>query len=139
MSVQLEFCAFVTQSRERTPPGARSQPWRNVGAGASAPAAAVFPPEYDTGWIKEHGRLTRWRIQTVGVSPEEIGLCGCWLLILVERWQQLVRRGRVIRESVEYAGYCSSVAPGQYPAEQLLGFIRGHGAAMENGSHYRRV
>ncbi|WP_423432520.1 hypothetical protein [Limisphaera sp. 4302-co] len=97
-----------------------------------------FPPESDTGWIKEQGRLVRWRIQTVVVSPEQIGLCGCWLLILVERWQQLVRRGRVMRESVEYAWYCSSVAPGQYTAAQLLGFIQGHWAAMENGSHYRR-
>gem|GEM_PF-3789419 len=110
MSVQLEFCAFVTQSRERTPPGARSQPWRNVGAGASAPAAAVFPPESDTGWIKEHGRLVRWRIQTVVVSPEEIGLCGCWLLMLVRRDHQHLRRGKVIRQSVEYAWYCSSAA-----------------------------
>lgn len=74
----------------------------------------------------------------MAVSPEEIGLCGCWQLILVERRQQPVRQGRVIRKSVEHAWYCSSVAPGQYTAEQLLGLIRGHWAAMENGSHYRR-
>ncbi|MGA4645055.1 hypothetical protein [Limisphaera sp. 4302-co] len=83
------------------------------GAGASAPAAAVFPPEYDAGWIKQHGRLVRWRIQTVVARPEEIGLCGYWLLMLVRRDQQHLRRGRVIRRSVEYAWHCSSAAWGK--------------------------
>jgi len=42
-----------------------------------------FPPEYDTGWLKEHGRLVRWRIQSVSLSPEEAGLCGCWQFLAV--------------------------------------------------------
>jgi hypothetical protein len=42
-----------------------------------------FPSEYDTGWSKEHGRLVRWRVQRVALSPEEAGLCGCWQFIAV--------------------------------------------------------
>ena len=42
-----------------------------------------FPSEYDTGWTKEHGRLVRWRLQRVTVSPEEAGLCGCWQFLAV--------------------------------------------------------
>jgi len=30
-----------------------------------------FPPEYDTGWTKEHGRLTRWLLQRASLSPHE--------------------------------------------------------------------
>src|SRR3974377_1001467 len=40
-----------------------------------------FPSEYDTGWSKEHGRLVRWRVQRVTVSPEEAGFCGCLQLL----------------------------------------------------------
>ena len=32
-------------------------------------------PEYDTGWLKEHGRLVRWRIQRVSVSPRRSPAC----------------------------------------------------------------
>src|SRR5512135_2918418 len=55
-----------------------------------------FPPEYDTGWLKEHGRLVRWRIQRVGLSPEEAGLCGCWQFLAVWRERQELRAGKVV-------------------------------------------
>jgi len=97
-----------------------------------------FPPEYDTGWTKEHGRLVRWRIQRVSVSPEEAGLCGCWQFIAVWREQKKLRRGNIIEETQEYSFYCTSAAPKQYCAQRLLQFIRDHWSASENGSHYRR-
>jgi len=100
--------------------------------------SVFFPAEYDTGWLKEHGRLVRWRLQRKSLSPEEAGLCGCWQLLAVWRQRQELRQGRVIKESEEYAFYCTSAAPQQYGAEQLLGFIRGHWSASENGAHYRR-
>ena len=96
------------------------------------------PSEYDTGWSKEHGRLVRWRIQRVSVSPEEAGLCGCWQLIAVWREQKKLRQGEVIEEHEEYSFYCTSAAPKQHTAQQLLQFIRDHWAAIENGAHYRR-
>jgi len=79
-----------------------------------------FPSEFDTGWVKEHGRLVRWRIQTKGVTPEEAGLCGCWQLVAVWRERQELRRGKVVDQSEEYSFYATSAAPGQYTAQQLL-------------------
>lgn len=54
------------------------------------------------------------------------------------RERQELRRGKVVATSEEYAFYCTSAAPNQYTAEQLLQAIRDHWGASENGSHYRR-
>lgn len=97
-----------------------------------------FSAEYDTGWHKEHGRLVRWRLQRVSVSPEEASLCGCWQFLAVWRERQELRAGKVTEQSQEYAFYCTSAAPKQYSAQQLLQAIRDHWGASENGSHYRR-
>lgn len=97
-----------------------------------------FSAEYDTGWHNEHGRLVRWRLQRVSVSPEEAGLCGCWQFLAVWRERQELRAGKVTEQSEEYAFYCTSAAPKQYSAQQLLQAIRDHWGASENGSHYRR-
>jgi len=80
----------------------------------------------------------RWRIQRVSVSPEEAGLCGCWQFIAVWRQRQELRGGKVIDACEEYAFYCTSAAPSQYSARQLLQAIRAHWGASENGAHYRR-
>ena len=82
--------------------------------------------------------MTRWRLQRVSVSPEEAGLCGCWQFIAVWREQKKLRRGQVLQESQEYSFYCTSAAPTQYSARQLLQSIRDHWSAIENGAHYRR-
>ena len=97
-----------------------------------------FPSEHDTGWTKEHGRLVRWRLQRVSLSPEEAGLCGCWQFVAVWRERKELRQGKLIEESQEYSFYCTSVAKGQHSAEQLLQGIRDHWSASENGAHYRR-
>jgi predicted transposase YbfD/YdcC len=80
----------------------------------------------------------RWRIQRVNLSPEEAGLCGCWQWLAVWRERQELRQGKVTKESQEYSYYCTSAAPDQYSAGQLLQAIRDHWAAIENGAHYRR-
>lgn len=80
----------------------------------------------------------RWRLQRVSLSPEEAGLCGCWQFLSVWRQRQELRAGKVTQASEEYAFYCTSAAPDQYSARQLLQAIRDHWAATENGSHYRR-
>jgi len=82
--------------------------------------------------------LVRWRLQRKSVSPEEAGLCGCWQLVAVWRERQELRGGKVINSAEEYAFYCTSAAPQQYSARQLLQAIRDHWSASENGSHYRR-
>ena len=80
----------------------------------------------------------RWRLQRVSLSPEEAGLCGCWQFLAVWRERQELRGGKVTQQSQEYAFYCTSAAPMQYSAGQLLQAIRDHWAASENGAHYRR-
>jgi hypothetical protein len=77
-------------------------------------------------------------MQRVSVSPEEAGLCGCWQFLAVWRERQELRRGQVVASSEEYAFYCTSAAPKQYSAQQLLQAIRDHWGATENGAHYRR-
>ena len=49
------------------------------------PAQQAFPPDEAVAWGKGHHRLDRRRISRVAVSPEEIGLCGCWEVIAVQR------------------------------------------------------
>ena len=80
----------------------------------------------------------RWRLQRVSLSPEEAGLCGCWQFLAVWRERQELRQGKVTQQSEEYSFYCTSAAPGQYSAPQLLEIIRSHWSSSENGSHYRR-
>jgi predicted transposase YbfD/YdcC len=82
--------------------------------------------------------LVRWRLQRGSVSPEEAGLCGCWQFIAVWRERQELRQGKVTEQSEEYSFYCTSAAPKQYSARQLLQAIRDHWSACENGAHYRR-
>jgi len=82
--------------------------------------------------------LARWRLQRVSLSPEEAGLCGCWQFLAVWREQKKLYKGQVMAELDEYSFYCTSAAHGQYSAQRLLEFIRGHWSAIENGAHYRR-
>ncbi len=97
-----------------------------------------FSPEYDSGWEKEHGRLQRWRVQRVSVTPEEAGLCGCWQFLAVWRERQHLYKGKVIKETEEYSFYTVSFVREERSAQQLAADIRGHWNASETGSHYRR-
>jgi hypothetical protein len=73
----------------------------------------------------------------VAVSPEEIGLCGCWQVIAVQR--ERIPLGLPPQPvSVETGYYATSLSHLQHPDQELLKIIRDHWAAIENGSHYRR-
>lgn len=54
------------------------------------------------------------------------------------RDRKTLRQGKVIEQSQEYSFYATSLVAEEATAEQLAHFIRGHWAACENGSHYRR-
>lgn len=47
--------------------------------------ASFFPDPTAVKWEKDHVRLCSWRIARQAVTPEEIGLCGCWQVLAVER------------------------------------------------------
>ena len=88
-------------------------------------------------WEKEHGRLDRRRIARVAVSPQEIGLCGCWQVIAVERYSQDQNKSKE-SASLEIGCYATSLSMEQHDDATMLALIRGHWSAIENGTHYRR-
>lgn len=110
-------------------------------ASSSAPNASWprrrFPPDDQVAWEKGHGCLVRRRLKRLTVTPEEIGLCGCWQIIAVRR--ERIELGRHAGPPTdEIACYVISAVATQYDEAELLALIRGHWDAIENGTHYRR-
>ena len=97
----------------------------------------LFPPDADTEWEKGHHRLDRRRLKRVAVSPEEIGLCGCWQVIAVRR-ERMPLGPKAAPPSDEIGYYAASLEVATLSDQELLAAIRGHWDAVENGSHYRR-
>ena len=100
-------------------------------------AQEAFPPENQVAWEKGHGRLDRRRLKRVPVTPEEIGLCGCWQVIAVRR-EHIGLSHIAGPPTDEIAYYCTNAVAAQYAPDELLAAIRGHWDASENGTHYRR-
>jgi len=73
----------------------------------------------------------------VAVTPEEIGLCGCWQVIAVERYSQDKNQPKE-SASLEIGCYATSLALQEQDDAAMLALIRGHWSAIENGTHYRR-
>ena len=73
----------------------------------------------------------------MAVSPEQIGLCGCWQVIAVERYSQDPNKPQE-STSPEIGCYASSLSLDQRNDTELMSTIRGHWSAIENGTHYRR-
>lgn len=97
----------------------------------------LSPPDDQVEWDKGHGRLDRRRLKRATVTPEEIGLSGCWQVIAVRRERiELGRKAGPPTDVIAY--YCTSAVAAQYSEAELLSAIRGHWDASENGTHYRR-
>jgi len=80
--------------------------------------------------------LVRRRIKTFDVSPEEIGLCGCWRIAAVERVTIDLTKPKDQQQPVtEIAYYVTSRTRQEMSEEALLAAIVGHWAAIENGTH----
>lgn len=73
----------------------------------------------------------------MAVSPEEIGLCGCWQVIAVQR-ESLDLCQPDAQPTVEVGYYASSLSLAQRDDAAIAALIRGHWSAIENGTHYRR-
>jgi hypothetical protein len=71
------------------------------------------------------------------VSPEEIGLCGGWQVIAVERQSQDLTEPDD-PASLEIGCYATSLTVEEREDAGLLAAIRGHWSAIENGTPYRR-
>ena len=115
-------------------------PWVMTGtptadANNTCSPSRVSPPQ--SRWEKEHGRLDRRRIARVAVTPEEIGLSGCWQVIAVERYSQNQNQPKEAA-SLEIGCYATSLAVKESDDAAVMALIRGHWSAIENGTHYRR-
>jgi len=73
----------------------------------------------------------------VTVTPEEIGLCGCWQVIAVERYSQDKNQPKE-SASRQIGCYATSLALQEQDDAAMSALIRGHWSAIENGTHYRR-
>ena len=96
-----------------------------------------FPPEAQAQWEKHHDRLERRHLARVAVSPEEIGLVGCWQVIAVKRERILLDPAEP-RTEPEVGCYATRLAHGEMDSEEISAVIRDHGSAIENGVHHRR-
>lgn len=77
------------------------------------------------------------RIKVQSVTPEEIGLCGCWQILAVERTVlDLSNPGE--DPSVETGYYVTSREEAEMAPDQLLQASIDHWAAIENGTHWVR-
>jgi hypothetical protein len=73
----------------------------------------------------------------VAVSPEEIGLCGCWQVVAVERYSQPHHQPKE-SASIEIGCYATSLTFNQRDDAGMMALIRAHWSAIENDTHYRR-
>jgi len=71
------------------------------------------------------------------VTPEAIGLCGCWQVIAVQR-ESLDLGQPDAKPTLEVGDYASSLSLAQRDEASVAAAIRGHWSAIENGTHYRR-
>jgi len=78
----------------------------------------------------------RRRIKTLEVSPEEIGLCGCWRIAAVERVTIDLSLPLAQQQPVtEIAYYVGSRTKEELDDKAMLSAIVGHWDAIENGTH----
>ena len=81
--------------------------------------------------------MERRRLKRCAVTPEEIGLCGCWQVVAVRR--ERIPLGPCPKPPSDEIGYyATSVADRELTDDDLLEVIRGHWSAIENGVHHRR-
>lgn len=73
----------------------------------------------------------------MSVTPEDIGLCGCWQVIAVRREREELNP-QAEEPSDEIGYYATSLTVEETTDDELMEIIRGHWSAIENGVHHRR-
>jgi predicted transposase YbfD/YdcC len=71
------------------------------------------------------------------IDPSTVGLAGAAQLIRIRRRVQTIRKGQVIKETIEIAYLVTSLWGEEASPEQLLEWARVHWS-IENGQHFRR-
>jgi predicted transposase YbfD/YdcC len=86
---------------------------------------------------KNHPRIKERRIKRIKVTPEEMGFCGAWQIIAVER-TLADPKNKSTPWTKEISYYITSLPIEEVTNEKLMEIITGHWAAIENGTHYVR-
>lgn len=82
--------------------------------------------------------MDRRRLARVAVSPEEIGLCGCWQVIAVQR-ESLDLGTPDAKPTLEVGYYASSLSAEQRNDAAVAAAIRGHWSAIGRPSRTARI
>lgn len=99
--------------------------------------SAFSPSGNESKWEKHHDRLERRRLVRIAVTPESIGLVGCWQVVAVRR--EVIPLGEKESKRREEDGlYVTSCPLDQYTDADMSEIVRNHWSAIENGTHYRR-
>ena len=86
---------------------------------------------------KDHGRIETRRLWCAPTAPQEIGLAGVAQVVRLHGHTQIVRQGRVIKETDDTRFAVTTFWPQETDPDRLLGIGRDHWS-IENGQHYRR-
>ena len=81
--------------------------------------------------------MERRRLKRVAVTPEQIGLCGCWQVIAVRR-ERVPLDPRAGKSSDEIWYVAASSAEQEMTDDELLEVIREHWSSIVIGVHHRR-
>src|ERR1700682_5702972 len=76
----------------------------------SSSCSAPFPPQAQT-IDKEHGRIEERKLWCVPTDPETVGLAGAAQLIRIQRHVQIVRKGKVIKDTTNSPSLVISFCP----------------------------
>lgn len=96
-----------------------------------------FPPDNEVQCEIDHGRLERRWVKRLAVTPEEIGLEGCNQIIAVRR-ERIWKNPKAGENSDETLYYVCSLTVDEITVSEVGNSIRGHWAAIENGTHHMR-
>jgi hypothetical protein len=86
---------------------------------------------------KDHGRIETRELWCVPTDPKTMGLAGVAQVARLHSHVQVMRQGRVIKETHETRFAVCSYFPEEAPPKQLLATGREHWS-IENGQYYRR-
>jgi predicted transposase YbfD/YdcC len=86
---------------------------------------------------KDHGRIETRELWCVPTDPKSTGLAGVAQVVRIHSQVQLVRQGKVIKETDETRFAVTSYWSEEASPQRLLQIGRDHWS-IENGQHYRR-
>jgi predicted transposase YbfD/YdcC len=86
---------------------------------------------------KDHGRIEQRELWCASTDPQTIGLAGVAQVVRIHCHTQIVRQGRVVKETDDTRLAVTSYYSREANPDRLLGLARDHWS-IENGQHYRR-